>query len=320
MNDTAPGLRDYLQIDGQRLDRSIHGRWASRFSRTQVQNLIKEGRVKINGDVINKPSSIYTGRSLVEINPFPKSTFHLPTDMKAVEIPILYDDSHLAILHKPHGMTVHPGNNTGQDTLVHFLLSKFKNLSNMHSGNVTESNQDNFRPGIVHRLDRDTEGLIVIAKTDATHVKLAKQFAERTIDKEYHAWLYGCLSKSEETINGYIQRHPISRKKMLFSFTKKLQSAKEAVLSYKILKQLAKYTLVRIKLYTGRTHQIRSTFLTMGTPIVGDNIYGYNKMLEADHKLQLLLMANAIRFIHPILKKELSFKLPLPERFTSFHR
>ncbi len=232
-----------------------------------------------------------------------------------LDVPIIYQDKHLAVVHKPVGMTVHPGAGTGDDTLVHSLLAQLETLSD---GSEPE------RPGIVHRLDRETEGLLVVARTNEAHFKLARAFEERQAFKQYAAWVWGSLEPANDRIDGFIGRSPANRKKMVFKKEQEKQTDREARMRYQIAKNLNELSLVNIVLETGRTHQIRASLAHQGTPVIGDELYGrQNRRLrrlkpEVVHQLKergMLLIAQTLGFIHPITLQELKFELPLPERF-----
>ena len=208
-------------------------------------------------------------------------------------------------------MTVHPGAGTKEDTLVHSLVAQIHPLSSLNGEE---------RPGIVHRLDRDTEGLMLIAKDNPTHQRLAEQFQTRRIYKEYHAWLSGLLRPAKGEIDGFISRSPRNRKRMQFSSYDFMGRGRPASLSYELLREIEKFSLVKIILKTGRTHQIRCSFLSIRTSVVGDQLYKKPGMRKKDLWMEhgLLLVANRIRFFHPLQKKDYEFQIDLPERFIQF--
>ncbi len=226
-------------------------------------------------------------------------------------VPILYQDEDLAIVHKPAKMTVHPGAGTQQDTLVHSLKSQIHPLSDCNSEQ---------RPGIIHRLDRDTEGLMLIAKNNLIHRKIAEQFQARTIYKEYHAWLCGIPAPEKGEINGFISRNRNNRKLMQFQFENSIPNARQASLSYVTIKKKYNFSLVKIILKTGRTHQIRCSFPSIHTSVVGDTSYCSRtvKKKKFSEKFGMLLVANRIQFFHPIQNKKYDFKIDLPKRFLKF--
>lgn len=252
-----------------------------------------------------------------------KLTINLPEE-KPIElighdfsVPIIYEDKQIAVIHKPARMTVHPGAGTGEDTLVHSLIAQLKKLS---SGSEPD------RPGIVHRLDRETEGLMVIARDDLSHARLASAFQNRQIKKRYKAWLWHKLRTSEGSLNGFIGRHPKKRKQMLFADEANNAgiAPKEAKLNYQLAKEDKYMSLVDIELITGRTHQIRAAFDSMGNAVVGDKIYGRQMKKIATLPASIaaglaergmLLIAYFLEFEHPQSRKLMSFELPLPKRF-----
>ena len=316
-----------MNIEGKlvthgRLDIAIHQQWPSLGSRTQIKNLICDKKVKLDGTIINRPSYMVKGMVNIEIDfpPINKSVSDSQVNIDHGNIPIVFEDKYLVVLHKPAGITVHPGINTGKDTLVHFLLSQFSRLSNIYHQDA-ELIPEN-RPGIIHRLDRDTEGLLIVAKENDAHLNIVEQFQQRTVYKEYHAWLRGNLPMPQKIISGYMQRHPKNYRKMLFSYKQLSEKSREARLSYTVIKKVSDHSLVKIQLHTGRTHQIRATFANLSAPIVHDNLYGwhrkhYSKDLPHGH---LLLVANRIQFKHPYSRENMQFHIDLPQKFVDFEK
>jgi len=306
---------DFILPPRQRLDTGITLHFPEKFSRTLVQSLIKNGNVFIQGKICIKPSFKAENPVNVSID-YEAPVEYILQGNDQFSVPVIFQDEHLAIIHKPRDMTVHPGAGTRDDTLVHVLLSQIKTLS---------EGSDRLRPGIVHRLDRETEGLMIIAKNNQTHFMMAEAFAERKITKEYHAWVWGLCEPMKE-ISGYIGRHPRDRKKMLFEFFPLEESYKTAILTYTKINSSEYFSLLKINLHTGRTHQIRATFAKLNLPVVGDTLYShFSRKLEktnfsAEQKKiiadgGLYLMASRLNFIHPVTGKNLDFQLPLPERF-----
>jgi 23S rRNA pseudouridine1911/1915/1917 synthase len=290
------------------------------FSRTHVQKLIKNGNILVNGKICDKPSFKSELATTVNIH------YELPQEYtlhgnSEFSVPVLYQDEHLAVIHKPPGMTVHPGAGTKEDTLVHVLLSQIETLS---------EGSDKLRPGIVHRLDRETEGLMIIAKNNHAHFILAEAFAERKIIKEYSAWVWG-LTEPVKEVSGYIGRHPKDRKKMLFEFVPFDDTYKTAIMSYQTVDSTKYFSMLKINLQTGRTHQIRATLAKLNNPVLGDAVYSsLSRKLEktefnAEQKQRiaaggLYLIASRLTFDHPITQKSLDFQLPLPERFDTIKK
>ncbi|NPA53329.1 MAG: RluA family pseudouridine synthase [Aquificae bacterium] len=283
------------------------------FSRSYYQKLIKSGFVQIDNKKIKKPSTkVNKGMEVVlEIPPPPQ------LDIKPENIPlnIYYEDEDLAVVYKPPGMVVHPSPGHSSGTLVNALLYHFKNLSK-YGGKE--------RAGIVHRLDKDTAGLLVVAKSEFAHKELQKQFQERTVDKKYKALVSGVVKKDHDFIDLPIGRSIYNRQKMGTEST----SLRDALTEYWVEKRWENHniTLVDIKLHTGRTHQIRVHFSSIGHPLLNDKIYGFKKnSLKTDIAKQLVenlpfhaLVAYKIAFEHPRTKKNIEIsleKLPDPIPF-----
>jgi len=268
----------------------------------------------VNGVAVRKPSEKFKSDQIL-LFAFPVVAEYTLVP-STNEVPVLYQDQSLAIIHKPADITVHPGAGTGDDTLVHILVGQMDNLS---EGN------DPSRPGIVHRLDRATEGLMVIAKNNNIHHLLSAMFQKREVIKEYHAWVWGHPIESEK-IEGYIGRHPTDRKKMLFSDTPLNHTYKLSVLSYKVIQENEFGSLLKILLKTGRTHQIRATFSARQFPLIGDVLYSrVDRKIKKEHleaflknKIEhagLLLIASRLAFHHPVTNEWLDYSIDLPERF-----
>lgn len=286
------------------------------ISRSKLQRLIEEGRVTGIAPHLMKVS--FKAKNPIEIIltiPADKPAELIPFDF---DIPVLYQDEYLAIVHKPAGMTVHPGAGTGDDTMVHALLSRLDKLA-----------PDKERPGIVHRLDRETEGLLLVAKTDRARTALSRAFAEREVEKHYAAIVWGQVTLPEE-IDGFIARDSHNRKKMRFSLTEQAgrSRSREAQMEITAQRPLAAATELEIRLITGRTHQIRATAAHFHAPVIGDALYGnddakfrlYNVGREKKKIIQnagMLLMAQKLSLKHPFKRKTLSFELELPPRFAA---
>ena len=298
----------------QRIDAFLSQTWKEKFSRSAIQKFIRDGKVKVNGKLCNKPSHQVEGEITIELTYTEPEDYIIPRSDK--QIPVLFEDPYLAIIHKPVNMTVHPGAGTKDDTLVHYLLGQFDELSE------TEERQ---RPGIVHRLDRETEGLMVIAKKTNVHRQLSALFENRKIEKRYEAWLWG-QSPDSTTADGFIGRHPSNRKKMMYSEKPVNNTYKSSILSIETLEQTEHFSRVSIDLKTGRTHQIRATCSYLKIPVVGDQMYsrlarrykkaGFSDAQESDFNDRgLLLIASGLSFEHPVTKEKLTYSLPLPQRF-----
>ena len=273
--------------------------------------MIKEGNVFVGDGIITKPSFQSSEEKPLKVT-VPKESSKL-ISAKNLDIPILYEDQHLAIIHKPPRITVHPGAGSHQDTLVHSLIAQFKNLSDINTDQ---------RPGIVHRLDRDTEGLMLIAKNDHAHHILSDQFRDRKIYKEYHAWFLGVPKYHGSELEGYISRNPKNRKLMQFNEQPTSDRDRYSILSYQLIRKINGHSLLKVIPKTGRTHQIRCSFAFIHLYIVYDTLYGPNSFKKDDRYdyFGLLLFANRLRFLHPIDKKELEFSIDFPERFLEFEK
>lgn len=266
------------------------------LTRSHINKLIEAGNVTLGGKCVKKSACVKAGDG-VEI------TIDEPAELdltpKNVPLDIIYQDSDIAVINKPQGMTVHPANNVYRDTLVNALLYHIKDLSGINGV---------LRPGIVHRLDKDTSGLLVIAKNDCAHVNLQKQIQSKQCRRIYVALLEGVVKQDDGVIDQPIGRSRSDRKKMDI-----VPDGRSAVTYYTVLERFDRYTLVQFELKTGRTHQIRVHAKFLGHPVVGDKTYGYSKC-----KWQLdgqLLHAAQLTFNHPVTGKEMTFVAPLPDYF-----
>lgn len=263
----------------------------SDLSRTAIQKLIKENLIFVNGKNVKPNVILEIGDEIIISIPQKKKIELVAED---IDLDIIYEDEYMIVVNKDRNMVVHPANGNEEHTLVNALLNHC-NLSMINPN----------RPGIVHRLDKDTTGLIVCAKDDKTHLKLVEMFSNREINKKYLAICNGVFINKHSIINKPIGRDEKDRKKMSVNS----KNAKMAITEYSILAENEKYSLVDIKLHTGRTHQIRVHFSSLNHPIVGDETYG-NKNEKIKAKGQML-HAYSLNFIHPITKKNMNFfKLP----------
>lgn len=271
-------------------------RQLSELTRSFIQRLIAAGRVEINGIIRTKSGfSLSTGDHILMTLPPP-----IPSDVIPESIPldILFEDASLAVINKQRGMVVHPAAGNWQGTLVNALLAHCQDLSGINGV---------IRPGIVHRLDKDTSGAMLVAKTDQAHVSLAEQIKNHTAGRIYVAVVHGTFAQDEGTIEGAIGRHPKDRKKMAVV----RQGGKDAVTHYKVLERMDRYTVVSCRLETGRTHQIRVHMALIGHPVVGDPKYGppssgFPIKGQALH-------SSEIHFIHPMTGAAMNFSATLPE-------
>lgn len=267
------------------------------ISRTYVQKLIKDKRVNVNG-LYKKASYIVKEGDYIYIDlPEPKTLELAPEN---IPLDIVYEDSDVVVINKPQDMVVHPAPGNYSGTLVNALLYHVDSLSTINGI---------IRPGIVHRLDKDTSGLLVVAKNDNAHRELSNQLKDRKVYREYIALVHGVINNDSGEINKPIGRDPKDRKKMTVIYT----NSKEAITNYWVIKRYSKYTLVRVRLQTGRTHQIRVHFSDMRHPVVGDPIYSNGKN-EFNLNKQLL-HARKIGFIHPSTKERMEFECDIPNTF-----
>ena len=286
-----------VKNDGIRLDAFVAEN--TEFSRTNAQRLIKENKIKINGNSAKESYKVKIG-DLVEIeDEEPKEI-----ELKAQDIPIdiLYEDNDIIVVNKPKGMVVHPANGNPYGTLVNAVMAKCKDSLSGIGGEI--------RPGIVHRLDKDTSGAIIVAKNDKAHINLSEQIKNHEVEKTYIALVKGIVSENEATINMPISRSTKDRKKMAVN-----KDGKNAITHFKVLERFDKYTLLEVKIETGRTHQIRVHLSYIGYPIVGDEVYSNGKN-EWGIKGQCL-HAKSLKFKHPITGKEMFIEAPMPEYFRN---
>ena len=286
--------------DGMRLDQYIAGRCMD-LSRSYIQKLIKENRVTINENIQTKTKTAVQEGDIVNVSlPDPKELEIKPQD---IPLDILYEDNDVLVVNKPKGMVVHPAPGHYEDTLVNAVLYHCRdNLSGINGV---------LRPGIVHRIDKDTTGALIVCKNDKAHQKIADQLRAHTITRSYRAIVYNNFSEDEGTINAPIGRHPTNRKKRMVTE----KNSKEAITHYKVLDHLNhKFNYIECRLETGRTHQIRVHMSHIGHPLLGDEVYG-----PVNSKFKNLqgqtLHAATIGFIHPTTEEYMEFSAPLPDYF-----
>lgn len=268
------------------------------MSRSRIQKLIEDNKIKVNAKEIKSNYKIKNGDEITVEVPKP---IMLQIQAEDIDIDILYEDDDIVVVNKPQGMVVHPaaGNYTG--TLVNALLKKCRTLSSINGV---------IRPGIVHRIDKDTSGVLVVAKNDYAHQHLAEQIKEHTVKRVYIALTEGVIKQDQGTIDKPIGRHPIHRKKMAV-----IENGKRAVTHFKVLERYKENTLVEARLETGRTHQIRVHMAYIGYPLVGDPVYGFKKQ-KFNLKGQAL-HAMVLGFIHPRTGEYMEFSSPLPDYFQN---
>ena len=288
--------------DGQRLDRVLVSMLAE-HSRSQLQRLITDGCIRVRGAVALKPNTIVHEGDHVEVDIPPPQPSELAAE--PVDLDILYQDADIAVLNKPAGMVVHPGAGHASGTLVNALLHHMNDLSGIGG---------ELRPGIVHRLDRGTSGVMVVAKNDAAHQELARQFHDREIEKEYIALVWGVVQAGRR-IDAAIGRDPSNRQKM----SSRTKHAREAVTRITRAHHLPGVTLCQVAIHTGRTHQIRVHLSAIGHPIVGDALYGgvHRRVAGDIRAVQRLerpfLHAARLVLTHPRDGRRLEFIAPLPD-------
>jgi 23S rRNA pseudouridine1911/1915/1917 synthase len=268
------------------------------YTRSALKKLFESGFVTINGKIAKPSQSVNVGDKVEVALPEPKQYEAVPQD---IPIDIIYEDDDIAIINKPQGLTVHAGNGNLDGTLVNALLYRLKSLSGI--GGV-------IRPGIVHRIDKNTSGLLVVAKNDAAHLNLSKQIESKTCKRTYIALLEGNVKNDSGNITTYIGRSPADRVKMAVVPPDK---GKIAITDYTVLERQSGYTLCRFDLHTGRTHQIRVHAKYIGHPIVGDDVYGIKKQRFVLNGQ--LLHAYKLELNHPATGERLSFYAPLPDYF-----
>ena len=274
-----------------RLDRYL-AKAVPAISRSRVQRIILDGKVRVNGRPLRRPSYTVAPGEEISLEIPPPETL----DLKPQKIPldILHEDEWLLVLDKPAGMVVHPGAGHSEGTLVNALLAHGPKLSRMGGA---------AKPGLVHRLDKDTSGLMVVAKDDATHWNLSRQFAGRSVLRVYQAVVRGRMERDEGTIDAPIGRHPVQRKKMAV----RMDSERDAITRYKVIKRFRNATLLELYPQTGRTHQLRVHLASIGHPILGDAEYGV-----AGGFSRQALHAHRLGFVHPAIEQRVEFSSPLP--------
>jgi len=270
-------------------------------SRSRWQALIRAGDVRVDGET-TKPSYELRGNELIEYEIPPAE----PVDIIAEDIPldVIFEDGDIIAVNKPPGLVVHPAPGHATGTLVHALLHHCQDLQGVGGG---------LRPGIVHRIDKDTSGVLVAAKHDAALQSLQDQFKNRTVRKEYKAIVHGVPNPATGTIDTMVGRHPVNRKKM----SSRPIGGKQAISHYKVEKILRGASVVQVRIETGRTHQIRLQMSHIGNPIVGDKLYGGGKGTLGARARRQMLHASSIDLLHPTSDEVVSLSAPLPEDMKS---
>ena len=287
---------------GMRLDKFLTEIYPDQ-TRSFLQKLVKSGEIKVNGKPVIKAGFVVEGGDQVSASiPTPQAV-----EIEAENIPldILYEDADVLIVNKPKGMVVHPSAGHYSGTLVNAIM--------YHCADSLSGINGEIRPGIVHRIDMDTTGALIICKNDAAHVDIAEQIKEHTVTRRYRGIVCGVVKEDEGTIEGAIGRHPTQRKKMAINE----KNGKPAITHYKVLQRFAKYTYMEFRLDTGRTHQIRVHMASIGHPLLGDELYGNPKNLAMKGLQGQTLHAMVIGFVHPTTHEYMEFEAPLPEYFQN---
>ena len=287
-------LRATIEQETGRIDKVLTGLFPD-YSRSQIQLWLKEGVVAVNGQPVKANYKVKAKDELFVAIPEPETL-----DVIAEDIPltIVYEDEDVAVINKPQGMVVHPSAGHSHGTLVNALMYHVKDLSSINGV---------IRPGIVHRIDKDTSGLLMVAKNDQAHESLAKQLKDKTSLRKYVALVHGEISHDKGTINAPIGRSKVNRKMQSVR-----EDGKSAVTHFTVLERFEGFTLVELKLETGRTHQIRVHMQYIGFPLAGDPVYGPKKTLPGNGQF---LHAQMLGFTHPVTGQEMVFEAPLPEVF-----
>ena len=290
-------LRLKVDAPGQRADQFLAAA-LPQLTRSAAQKLLEEGAVTLNGRPVKKNYKTAPEDELVVVLPNPAPVDILPQD---IPLDVVYEDEDVIAVNKPVGLVVHPAAGHPDGTLVNALL--------YHCGNSLSGINGALRPGIVHRIDRDTSGLIIAAKNDAAHLALAAQLQDHSLYREYEAVCVGNLKQDQGTVNAPITRHPTDRKKMAVNFLQ----GREAVTHWTVLERFPGYTHIQCRLETGRTHQIRVHMAHTGHPLLGDVVYGSKKPWPG--LAGQCLHARRLSFVHPRTGERLTLECPLPSWF-----
>ncbi len=287
---------------GERIDKVV-SLYCDGLSRSAAQKLIDEGNVTVNSLIITKNYKSKTNDKVAVRIPKPKE---LEITAENIPLDIRYEDDDLLVVNKVKGMVVHPAAGNYDGTLVNALMYHCKDSLSGINGVI--------RPGIVHRIDKDTSGLLIVAKNDFAHISLAEQIKAHTFTREYQSVVYGGFKNEEGTVDAPIGRHPVDRKKM----TVTVKNSKNATTHYRVVKQYKDFTHLALRLETGRTHQIRVHMSYIGHPVAGDPVYGPKKVIE--YLGGQCLHAGLIGFKHPRTKEYIEIQSELPDYFTGFLR
>ena len=283
---------------GERVDAFL--RRKTELSRSRVSELILSGALSINGKEQLKPSYKVESRQCISLAvPDTQAVDIAPQN---IPIDILYQDRDIVVINKPCGMVVHPAAGNEDGTLVNALMYHIRDLSGIGG---------EMRPGIVHRLDKDTSGLILVAKNDKAHIVMSEQFKSRTMEKHYRAVAFGSFSQDTDLIDAPIARHPVDRKKMAV-----VPDGKPSQTEWRVIERLRGATYLDVHLLTGRTHQIRVHMQSVGHPLLGDKIYAPH-IKTSVHVPRLMLHAYSLAFTHPVTGEHMELTAPIPEQFST---
>lgn len=287
-------LNATIQTETGRIDKVLTGLFND-YSRSQIQLWLKDGAVSVNGQVVKANYKVKKNDEIVIAVPEPET---LSIEAEDIPLEIVYEDEAVAVVNKPQGMVVHPSAGHPNGTMVNALMYHVKDLSSINGV---------IRPGIVHRIDKDTSGLLMVAKNDLAHESLAKQLKDKTSLRKYVALVHGVISHEKGTINAPIGRSKVNRKMQAVR-----EDGKPAVTHFNVLERFNDFTLVELTLETGRTHQIRVHMKYIGYPLAGDPVYGPSKTLKGNGQF---LHAKLLGFTHPITGQKMVFEVPLPTIF-----
>lgn len=283
-------------VSGIRIDQYLTSKL--NITRSKIEKMIKEGNIKVNGNIIKK-SYILNLNDEISIEEYTEKK--MSSEPINMNLEIIYEDDDVIVVNKPNGLVVHPAPGNYSNTLVNGLMYHSKKLSSING---------EFRPGIVHRIDAYTTGLLMVAKNDKAHLSLAKQLEEKTTTRKYIALVWGIIKEDSGTIDAPIGRDKNDRKKMCVTDV----NSKEAITNFKVLERYKNATLIELSLKTGRTHQIRVHMNYIGHPVVNDPVYGRRKLIDDSGQC---LHAKTLGFIHPTLNKYMEFDSELPDCFIN---
>lgn len=283
-------------VNGIRIDQYLTSKLD--FTRSKIEKMIESGKVKVNGNTVKK-SYILNEGDFIEIEEYIEEK--MSASPVKMNLDIVYEDDDVIVVNKPNGLVVHPAPGNYSNTLVNGLMYHSKELSSING---------EFRPGIVHRIDAYTTGLLMVAKNDKAHLSLAKQLEEKTTTRKYIALVWGIIKEDSGTIDAPIGRDKNDRKKMCVTDV----NSKEAITNFKVLERYKDATLIELSLKTGRTHQIRVHMNYIGHPVVNDPVYGRRKLIDDSGQC---LHAKTLGFIHPTLNKYMEFDSELPDCFVN---